>query len=62
MVQDIGSLKNDFSPTDLLVEDIREGLRVFVESKVCHVCQSTNVAAHCMPKLALSSNFNSLLV
>ncbi|RXI07952.1 hypothetical protein DVH24_014518 [Malus domestica] len=47
-----------FSPTDILVEDIREGLRVFVESKVCHVCRS-NVAAHCMAKLALSSNFNS---
>ncbi|RXH92788.1 hypothetical protein DVH24_042562 [Malus domestica] len=34
VVQDIGSLKKGSSPTDLLVKDIREGLRVFVESKI----------------------------
>lgn len=58
VVQDIGSLKEGSSFADLLVEDIRVSLRSFDDSKVCHVSQSANVAAHCMAKLALSSDFN----
>ncbi|CAN6720627.1 unnamed protein product [Malus baccata var. baccata] len=44
----------------ILWDDIKDGLRVFVESKVCHVRRSANVVAHCMAKFTLSSDFNSI--
>ncbi|KAB2635564.1 hypothetical protein D8674_026098 [Pyrus ussuriensis x Pyrus communis] len=46
------------SPMDLLVEDIRVSLWGFMDSQVCYVRHTANVAAHCMVKLAVSSSFD----
>ncbi|CAN6704515.1 unnamed protein product [Malus baccata var. baccata] len=60
VVQGVGSLKQGSSSSDLLLDDVRECLRGFGSSKICHVSHSTNGAAHRMAKLALyfSSTFH----
>lgn len=59
VAQGIGNSHGCDAAFNLIVEDIKTTLRNFVNSKVCHVCKSANLAAHRMVKLALISNFNS---
>ncbi|KAB2623922.1 hypothetical protein D8674_037875 [Pyrus ussuriensis x Pyrus communis] len=60
VVQGVGSLKRGSSSLDLLLDDVRECLRGFGSSKICHARRSANSAAHRMVKLALdfSSTFH----
>ncbi|KAB2625062.1 hypothetical protein D8674_016722 [Pyrus ussuriensis x Pyrus communis] len=55
MVQAIGNRVHGSSPMNLLVDDIRVSLRAFVDSQVCFVRSTANVAAHGMAKLVVSS-------
>ncbi|KAM1162324.1 hypothetical protein ACFX2B_001309 [Malus domestica] len=52
VVQVVGSRFQGSSPMDLLVDDIRASSQTFVESQVCYVRHSANVATHGMAKLA----------
>ncbi|KAM1633708.1 hypothetical protein ACFXTN_010726 [Malus domestica] len=56
VVQAISSRIQRSSLIDLLVDDIRVSLRGFVDSQVCYVRRTANVATHCMAKLAVSSS------
>ncbi|RXI02888.1 hypothetical protein DVH24_002966 [Malus domestica] len=58
VVQAISNRVQGSSLMDLLVDDIHVLLRDFVDSQVCYVCRTANVAAHGMARLAVSSSID----